>query len=201
LLWKGSFFLLWNYENPSMEAKFGTATLDPDSSVPCAKLTHLQTHCNITPTSSFTQQSISPMTSRENSPSGTPEPEAVVHDGTPCDGCQNTVIGLRRKCSGYPGKLYALRNSFVIGNSSSCVDYDLCDNCVFSGGKDRHNLYHVFFEVAEPRRAIVHKMQKRPTLRDSDDNMHQAAEEVVTHHATCNLCYSYIEGDRYLNIS
>lgn len=120
--------------------------------------------------------------------------DPVVHAGIVCDGCSCQVIGVRHKCL-------------------DCPDFDLCDSCVASGGKESHEQFHEFFEITEPGHVYVHTIFSGDAGREpvsSQTNVTtpvQASEgvrpptvEPVIHGATCNLCDSRIRGVRYVCI-
>lgn len=57
------------------------------------------------------------------------EPEISIHHGVVCDGCNNTITGIRYKCS-------------------DCPDYDLCEKCERKPGV--HSPTHIFLKITKP---------------------------------------------------
>ncbi|KAF7303155.1 hypothetical protein MKEN_01279200 [Mycena kentingensis (nom. inval.)] len=102
-----------------------------------------------------------------------------IHHGIVCDGCDKVPEGSRHKCL-------------------DCQDYDLCTNCIETGGAERHNPFHEFLEIKEPGRVIVHNVYSGEGERGAvPQTTPPAPTEPVVHYATCNLCDSRIRGDRY----
>ncbi|KXN88822.1 hypothetical protein AN958_06691 [Leucoagaricus sp. SymC.cos] len=109
---------------------------------------------------------------------GEPVTRPAIHHGVICDGCENTIEGVRHKCL-------------------DCPDYDLCTACLISGGTERHNPFHEFFEIATPGRVVVHRVYDRSPTVEQGQNAPSASIELASHHALCDLCDSQIRGDRY----
>ncbi|KAF9015670.1 hypothetical protein BDQ17DRAFT_1418717 [Cyathus striatus] len=111
-----------------------------------------------------------------------PEPlssPSVIHNGVVCDSCNATIQGVRHKCL-------------------ECADYDLCSACISSGSAESHNPFHEFFEIAEPSRTIVHTVfEGDQTSANIPGGLQPSVCEPANHPATCNLCDSRIQGDRY----
>lgn len=80
---------------------------------------------------------------------------------------------------------------------SRSSDYDLCTTCIVSGGAERHNPFHEFFEVTTPGRVVVYD---REPSAEQGGNVAISSESVL-HHAICNLCDSQIRGDRYVSFA
>ncbi|KAJ7631253.1 hypothetical protein FB45DRAFT_917981 [Roridomyces roridus] len=109
----------------------------------------------------------------------------VIHRGVVCDICDDVIEGIRHKCL-------------------DCPDYDLCTQCITSGGAERHNAFHEFLEIKEPGRVIVHTVYSGDGERETPVPVRQTSvapqqvEQPAVHYATCNLCDSRIRGDRYV---
>ena len=101
-----------------------------------------------------------------------------VHAGANCDNCQASPIrGVRYKCS-------------------SCVNYDLCENCMslledeFPDNRPRvrHNETHIFYRIARP---VVIQNEKRAVLLNRSGWIH--------HDIGCSSCRCRsIVGIRYM---
>ncbi|GLB35809.1 hypothetical protein LshimejAT787_0300970 [Lyophyllum shimeji] len=112
----------------------------------------------------------------------TPPPPQAIHRGIICDACDSTIVGVRHKCL-------------------DCPDYDLCTPCITSGSSERHNPRHQFFELAEPTRIVVHTVNQDDGPAPLDPASFAPAAPLAdlpaVHNATCDLCDSLIQGDRY----
>jgi next to BRCA1 gene 1 protein len=88
-----------------------------------------------------------------------------------------------------------------------CTDYDLCSGCL-KDVSEFHNPFHEFYEIKEPGRVVVHNVYSG--TGEANTNSAQPAQTArpvrpssesppspVLHNATCNLCDSRIQGDRY----
>ncbi|EGO20236.1 hypothetical protein SERLADRAFT_442372 [Serpula lacrymans var. lacrymans S7.9] len=115
-----------------------------------------------------------------------------IHRGVMCDNCNEIIVGIRHKCL-------------------DCEDYDLCGVCMGSGTAGRHNPFHEFFDIATPGRVFVHTVFNRGPPNDGSVNNAEPHSSLrrenerdigaghILHNATCNLCDSPIEGDRYIS--
>ncbi|KAG1757855.1 hypothetical protein EDB19DRAFT_1901345 [Suillus lakei] len=116
----------------------------------------------------------------------------VIHRNIVCDNCNETIVGVRRKCL-------------------DCPDYDLCTPCIDSGAAERHNSFHEFFDIETPGRVFVHTVFSGSGERDGSATSRSATAdsprtpvatsastiETARHSASCNMCDSAIVGDRF----
>ncbi|KAK0199026.1 hypothetical protein F5146DRAFT_919527 [Armillaria mellea] len=101
----------------------------------------------------------------------------TIHHGVLCNCCAKQIEGVRHKCL-------------------DCSDYDLCTQCITTGGAERHDPFHEFWEVTEPGRVIVSRIGSTAPPVPAPQVPTPAVTPAV-HSATCNLCDSRIRGDRY----
>lgn len=124
----------------------------------------------------------------------------VTHHGVVCDDCDMTIEGIRHKCLDCSSTFSHFDPSAF---NDALLDYDLCSDCISSGGAERHNAFHEFIELKEPGRVIVHVVGDRnvpPANETPQSPVVTSPIETVPaiHNATCDLCDSRIRGDRYV---
>ncbi|KAG2370146.1 hypothetical protein BDR07DRAFT_1476159 [Suillus spraguei] len=108
----------------------------------------------------------------------------VIHRNVVCDGCNETIDGVWRKCL-------------------DCPDYDLCTPCIESGAAERHNPFHEFFDIETPGPLFVHTVFSGSGERDASQSSRNATADSpaatleTRHFAACNMCDSRIVGDRF----
>ncbi|KAK0246436.1 hypothetical protein EDD85DRAFT_57368 [Armillaria nabsnona] len=101
----------------------------------------------------------------------------IIHHDVLCNCCSKQIEGIRHKCL-------------------DCFDYDLCTKCITTGGAERHDPFHEFWEVTEPGRVIISRVgSTAPPV--SVPQVPTPAVTPAVHGATCDLCDSRIRGDRY----
>ncbi|KAI0274799.1 hypothetical protein BC834DRAFT_1037443 [Gloeopeniophorella convolvens] len=129
----------------------------------------------------------------------------VIHQNILCDMCRETIVGIRHKCL-------------------DCPDFDLCSSCLVHQ-PDRlgsHMKGHALFAIDEPGGVWVHTdlagepdadpieapvveepmewtsaTPSEPTQPTAPREYAPPVDHPVTHNATCDLCDSTIQGDRY----
>ena len=150
---------------------------------------------------SGTSQVLGPASS---SPAG--EPARSIHRGVTCDGCNQTVVGVRHKCLDCPGMSNDSAGTFF---PHRIIDYDLCTTCVESGATEQHNPFHEFFDIEIPDlgrdrdRSLGNRQQVSSPDHAQVTQQGPAAtptDPPVRHSATCNLCDSAIVGERYVSL-
>ncbi|KAK0208907.1 hypothetical protein DFS33DRAFT_1306348 [Desarmillaria ectypa] len=110
---------------------------------------------------------------------GIPPAPPVIHYDVMCDYCSKQIEGIRHKCL-------------------DCSDYDLCTKCITTGGAERHDPFHEFWEVTEPGRVIISRVgSAAPPAPAPAPQVPTPAVTPAVHGATCDLCDSRIRGDRY----
>ncbi|OCH89566.1 hypothetical protein OBBRIDRAFT_794149 [Obba rivulosa] len=120
-------------------------------------------------------------------PSQVPTPP--VHRNILCDVCDSEIVGIRHKCL-------------------DCPDFDMCSKCVAQpGARAAHGSHHQFFEIERPGDLYVHTVFSGdgerapnvplPQIRSPRESGMVPAPERIAQGATCNMCDSYIFGDRY----
>lgn len=117
-------------------------------------------------------------------------PTPPVHRNIVCDGCDAEIVGMRHKCL-------------------QCPDFDLCSKCMATPNI-RASHGHAFFEIERPGDLYVHTVftgdgERAPGARPMQhrsprESRAASVQERVAQGATCNLCESYILGDRYVSI-
>ncbi|KAG1749735.1 uncharacterized protein EDB91DRAFT_1109400 [Suillus paluster] len=192
--WYGCVKCPWHFVCPSCFSKSGamhTFSFGPAHVVRQRESTEVAPSITVTP-SVAEVPAVSQST--RTSPANDAEPTqrtTIIHRNIVCDGCNEIIVGVRRKCL-------------------DCPDYDLCTPCIESGAAERHNASHEFFDIETPGRVFVHTVfsgdgerdasaaSRSPTVPTSPrSSVTTSVIDPVHHCAACNMCDSPIVGDRF----
>ncbi|KAI0307956.1 hypothetical protein B0F90DRAFT_96151 [Multifurca ochricompacta] len=130
----------------------------------------------------------------------TSPPSPVIHANILCDMCREVIVGVRHKCL-------------------DCPDFDLCSSCLAVQPPNiaSHSKLHALFDIEEPGGVWVHTVFKGEDISETskppvtnegpaelsvttfpESNIHrERTPTVAVHNATCDLCDSTIQGDRF----
>jgi next-to-BRCA1 protein 1 len=150
--------------------------------------------------------------------------EPVIHVNVLCDNCQEVIIGVRHKCLDCAGLTSPLSFAALDFTDSLCVDFDLCSSCLATQPQNigLHSRSHSLFAIEEPGGVWVHTVftgdgtqdvpeppatnrgppePPIPTPESRQESTTPTAEVAPpAHHASCDLCDSTINRDRYVSI-